>query len=43
MVLEDVFNKTSAEAHDIMMKVHEKESGFVVCIVLKSQRPKRKK
>lgn len=28
LVLEDVFNKTSAEAHDIMMKVHEKGVGI---------------
>ena len=28
LILEDVFNKTSAEAHDIMMKVHEKGVGI---------------
>ena len=29
LVLEDVFNKSTAEAHEIMMKVHEK--GVGVC------------
>lgn len=29
LILEDIFNKTTAEAHEIMMKVHE--NGVGIC------------